>query len=67
MFTKVARFLLLQSVVSQDITRDRFRFVPDMGDYHTTFTDEILIKKWGLTDEEWSLIQSRIGEQGGDE
>jgi hypothetical protein len=38
-----------------------------MGDYHTTFTDEILIKKWGLTDEEWSLIQSRIGEQGGDE
>ncbi len=67
MFTKTARFLLLQSVVSQDITRDRFRFVPDMEDYHTTFTDEMLVKAWGLSEEEWVLIQSRIGEQGGDE
>lgn len=67
MFTKTARFLLLQSVVSQDITRERFRFVPDLGDYNTTFTDEMLIEKWGLSEEEWSLIQSRIGEQGGEE
>jgi len=67
MFTKTARFLLLQSVVSQDITRDRFRFVPDMEDYHTNFTDEMLVKKWGLSEKEWQLIQSRIGEQGGDE
>lgn len=67
MFTKTARFLLLQSVVSQDITRERFRFVPDLGDYNTTFTDEMLIEKWGLSEEEWTLIQSRIGEQGGEE
>ena len=66
-FTKTARFLLLQSVVSQDITRERFRFVPNIGEYNTTFTDEMLIKMWGLSDEEWFHIQTRIGEQGGDE
>lgn len=67
MFTKTARFLLLQSVVSQDITRERFRFVPHLGNYNQTFTDKMLIDMWGLTDEEWAHIQTRIGEQGGDE
>ena len=61
LFTKTARFLLLLSVVSQDITRERFRFVPDFGKYEGIYTDEDLTKMWGITDEEWEYIQTRIG------
>lgn len=61
LFTKTARFLLLQSVVSQDITRERFRFVPHLGKYSGEYTDKMLIDMWGISDEEWLYIDSRIG------
>lgn len=64
MFTKIARFLLLQCVVSQDVTREKFLFVPDLGKYQGTYTDEMLCKKWDITDEEWSYIDNRIGNVG---
>lgn len=32
-FTKIVRFLLLQTVVSQDVTKKNFCFVPDLGKY----------------------------------
>jgi site-specific DNA-methyltransferase (adenine-specific) len=65
-FTKTVRFLLLQTVVSQHVTKKNFCFVPDLGKYKGEYTDEMLREMWGITDEEWSFIDSRIGEIGGD-
>jgi len=60
LFTKTVRFLLLQTVMSQHVTRDNFRFVPDLGKYEGEYTDEMLVKRWGITQEEWELIDSKI-------
>lgn len=59
-FTKVVRFLLLQTVVSQDVTKKNYCFVPDLGTYAGTYTDEQLCKMWNITDEEWEYIDSKI-------
>ena len=61
-FTKVARFMLLQAVISQDVTKHCFTFVPDLEKYDHTFTDDELVKRWDITDEEWEYIDSRIKE-----
>jgi site-specific DNA-methyltransferase (adenine-specific) len=60
LFTKTVRFLLLQTVVSQDVTRGNFQFVPDLGNYKGVYTDDILCQRWGITKEEWKFIDSRI-------
>jgi len=60
LFTKIVRFLLLQTVISQDVTKDNFCFIPDLGKYKGAWTDEILKKRWNLTDTEWRYIDSRI-------
>jgi len=60
LFTKTVRFLLLQSVVSQHVTKEKFRFVPDLIRYENEFTDDILREKWDISDEEWDYIDSRI-------
>lgn len=60
LFTKIVRFLLLQSVISQHVTREHYRFVPDLGCYSGIYTDERLKKEWGITDEQWDYINSRI-------
>lgn len=60
LFTKIFRFLLLQTVVSQDVTRGNFQFVPDLGKYEGVYTDEMLCKRWGITKEEWKFIDSKI-------
>jgi site-specific DNA-methyltransferase (adenine-specific) len=60
LFTKIVRFLLLQTVISQDVTRGNFKFVPDLGKYEGVYTDEMLCKRWGITKEEWEFIDSRI-------
>ena len=59
-FTKTVRFLLLQCVSSQDVNREKFKFVPDLVHYNGIYTDERLRKMWGITDQEWKLIDSRI-------
>ena len=60
LFTKVVRFLLLQAVVSQDVTRGNFCFVPDLSEYNRPYTDEYLIKRWNINKNEWSYIDSKI-------
>jgi site-specific DNA-methyltransferase (adenine-specific) len=60
LFTKVVRFLLLQTVISQDVTRKNFCFIPDLGIYSCEYTDELLRARWGITDEEWEFIDNRI-------
>lgn len=59
--TKIVRFLLLQTVVSQDVTKKNFCFIPDLMDYSKPFSDEILCKKWGISKDEWNYIDSRVG------
>ena len=59
-YTKVVRFLLLQCVVSQDVTREKFRFVPAFEHYTGFYTDEMLCDKWGISAEEWDYIDSKI-------
>lgn len=60
LFTKIVRFLLLQCVVSQDITRERFRFVPKFEHFVGNYTDEMLCEKWNISREEWQFINSKI-------
>jgi site-specific DNA-methyltransferase (adenine-specific) len=67
LFTKIARFLLLQTVVSQHVTKDKFHFIPDLGKYEGEYTDKMLIKKWDITDDEWDFIDSKIKNIGANE
>lgn len=66
-FTKIVRFLLLQTVVSQNITKKNFCFVPDLMNYSGEYTDKMLCEKWNITPEEWEYIDSRISTIGGDD
>jgi site-specific DNA-methyltransferase (adenine-specific) len=66
-FTKVVRFLLLQTVISQDVTKNNFQFIPDLGKYEGIYTDKILVKRWEITDEEWNFIDSKIRNIGDNE
>ncbi len=56
---KLSRFLLLQALSSIHITKDKFCFVPYVG-FTSTWTDEALYEKYGLTDEEIAFIESMI-------
>jgi len=56
LFTKTVRFLLLQHVISQNITRRNFSFIPDLGDYKTSYTDALLMEMWSLSADEWAYI-----------
>lgn len=60
LFTKIVRFLLLQTVVSQHVTREKFEFIPHLENYNQEFTDDILRKRWNITEEEWDFIDSKI-------
>jgi len=60
LLTKLVRFLILQSVISQHVTKEKFFLVPDMGAYKGVYTDKLLREKWGITKEEWTFIDSKI-------
>lgn len=57
--TKFVRFLVLQRKVTQDMTPDRFRFVP-MLDMSRPWTDEHLYEHFGLIDEDREYIEKTI-------
>lgn len=57
--TKFTRCLVSQLSFSQDITKDRFAFVPTQ-DFSEPWTDEKLYTKYGLTEEEIVFIESMI-------
>jgi site-specific DNA-methyltransferase (adenine-specific) len=57
--TKFVRFLVSQLSFSQDITKDRFYFVP-IQNFAESWTDEKLYKKYDLTSEEITFIESMI-------
>ena len=64
LFTKTIRFLLLQAVVSQDVLRNKYCFVPALEKYDIQFTDDILRERWNITEEEWTYIDSKIHNYG---
>ena len=57
--TKYVRFLLLQALTSIHITKNVFLFVPAQ-DYSHPWTDEMLYKKYNLTEDEIAFIESMI-------
>ncbi len=60
LLTKTVRFLLLQRVVSQHVTKKVFAFIPDLEKYEYTYTDKQLCKLWNITDDEWNYIDRRV-------
>lgn len=64
--TKFFRFLLLQGLTSQDISRDKFLFVPKV-DCTRPWTDQDLYERYGLTSEEIEFIDSMIRVMDSDE
>lgn len=57
--TNFVRFLILQCISSIHISRSVFYFVP-LQDFSHPWTDEMLYKKYGLTEEEIAFIESMI-------
>jgi len=62
LFTKIIRFLLLQTVTSQHVTREKFFLIPDLGKYEGAFSDKFLRKRWNITDKEWKFIDYKISD-----
>jgi len=59
LFTKIVRFLILQTVVSQDVNRMNFAFVPAVS-FDRIWSDAQLRGKWNISDDDWDYIDSRI-------
>ena len=57
--SKFFRFLLSAVLLTQNIAKDKFQFVP-LHDFTRPWTDEELYAKYGLTDEEIQFIESMI-------
>lgn len=60
LFTKTVRFLLLQTVASQHVTKKNFCFIPAFEKYDRKYSDELLRSLWNITDSEWNLIDNKI-------
>ena len=61
--TRFVRGLILPTLTSQDLSADRFCFVP-MQDFSKPWTDEELYKKYNLSEEEIQFIESMIKPMG---
>ena len=57
--TQFVRFLILQGISSIHLSKSTFQFVP-IQDFSEPWTDEILYKKYKLTKEEITFIESMI-------
>jgi len=65
--TKFFRFLLLQSITSINLSKDKFSFIP-MQDFSKPWTDKELYEKYELTSDEINFIESMIKPMdGGDD
>lgn len=53
------RFLLSTILITQNIAKDKFQFVP-LQDFSHPWTDEMLYEKYGLTEDEIAFIESMI-------
>jgi site-specific DNA-methyltransferase (adenine-specific) len=60
MKTKFYRFMLSLRVITQDLNRDKFAWVPDLGDYSKAWTDTELYQHFGLTKKEQEHMEKSI-------
>jgi len=60
--TKFFRFCLMQRLISQDVNKAKFAWVPDLGDYSKAWTDQELYQHFGLTKKEIDHIEKTIKE-----
>lgn len=66
MRTRFVRFLVSLRKITQNITRDSYRFVPLLPMTHL-WTDEELYERYGITDDQVAFIESLIAERPSDE
>jgi len=57
---KFPRFCLMQRLISQDVNKSKFSWVPDLEDYSKAWTDEELYAHFGLTKKEIEHIEKTI-------
>lgn len=57
--TMFFRFLMSTILLTQNIAKDKFQFIP-IQDFSHPWTDEMLYKKYNLTEEEIAFIESMI-------
>lgn len=60
MRTRFARFLVSLRKITQNITRDTYRFVPVLP-VDQVWSDDMLYKRYGISDEQIQFIESQIG------
>lgn len=63
MQTRFFRFLVSQFMYSHHITKDSYSFVPIL-DMNVKWTDEMLCERYGITQEEFEFIESKIRPMG---
>ena len=61
--TRFARFLVSLRKASQDAPRGVYKWIPQQK-WETNWTDELLYKKYGITDTEIEFINSMIRPMG---
>lgn len=59
MMGRLSRFLLRQAISSVNINREVFKFVPHL-DFHVSWSDESLYKRYGLSEKEIQFVESTI-------
>ena len=64
LLTKTFRFLLLQTLVSQNTSRKNFCFIPMLPSYKENITDDYLRSLWNIDEDEWKLINKKIRNSG---
>ena len=57
--TRFCRFLVSTILLTQNVSKDKFKFVP-VQDFSEPWTDEKLYAKYGLTEEEIEFIESMV-------
>ena len=62
MKTRFYRFMLSLRVISQDISKEKFAWVPDLGNYANPVTDADLFEHFNLDRDEIKHINSAIKE-----
>lgn len=59
MRTRFVRFLVSLRKISQNITRDSYKFVPVLP-FDRTWTDALLYERYGLTPDEIAFVESQV-------
>lgn len=62
MRTRLVRFLVSLRKITQNITRDSYRFVPQLP-MNRAWTDEDLYKRYSITEDQIAFIESLIAER----